>query len=257
MVVVAGDGLNPQRENVGEAWALLRSHRALLRDPNVRYLRIQHAQGTHLSWLKDFLGLLAERPDGAPVAVQFEAEHGATVNVVMVARRDGNLGPTPAWSLEGWSIDCCGVVLSDLETEGARHYKVAMFTDRSARAINQELLHFGRAHCEGLLKQEGTRVRGSKGSPEPAAIERAMVDQIGRWIERVRMWKLKIPPMVNSHEERTRWVTRSLGLADERLARALVGEMDRDSPVDEAAAALWASVEPWPGLMWHTIRKSK
>jgi len=256
LVVVAGDGLNPQRENVDQAWALLRAHRSLLLDANVRYLRIQHAQGTHLSWLKDVMGVLADRPDGQPVALQFEAEHGATVNVVMVARRDGK-APTKAWSLEGWSIESCGVVLSDLEGEGARHYKVAMFTDRQERSINQELLHFGRAHCEGLLKQSGARVRGVRGSPEPEAIEGAMVAQIARWIERVRQWRLKLPPVVSTREERSRWVSRSLGLADERLARALVGEMDSEVPVDVAAAALWASVDPWPGAMWNSMRESK
>jgi len=257
LVVVAGDGLNPQRETIGQSWQLLRAHRDLLRDPNVRYLRIQHAQGTHLSWLKDMCGLLAQRPDGQSVALQFEAEHGATVNVVMVAHRDSAGTPMQPWSMEGWSIDCCGVVLSDLEGEGARHYKVAMFTDRAERQINQELLHFGRAHCEGLLKQAGARVRGIKGAPEPLEIERAVVGQIARWIERVRMWKIRMPPLVNSREAKTRWVARSLGLADERLAGALVAEMDESTSADDAAAALWASVPPWPGPLWHDMRNSK
>ncbi len=258
LVVVAGDGLNPKRENIGQAWELLRAHRDLLRDSTVRYLRIQHAQGTHLAWLKDFFGLLEERPDGESVALQFEAEHGATVNVVMVATRDASQVMLNPWTLEGWSIECCGVILSDLEGEGdGRHYKVAMFTDRSERRINQELLHFGRAHCEGLLKQAGARVRGAKGAPEPIDIEQAMIRQIARWIERVRTWKVKMPPIVDSREARIRWVARSLGLADERLASSLVGQMDEATPVEDAAAALWASVAPWPGPLWQGMRTSK
>jgi hypothetical protein len=149
------------------------------------------------------------------------------------------------------------VVLSDLEGEGARHYKVAMFTDRSQREINQELLHFGRAHCEGLLKQSGARVRGVRGAPARVDIERAMVAQIARWIERVRTWKVKMPPIVNSREARIRWVSRTLGLADERLAGALVTEMDEATPAGDAAAALWASVLPWPGPLWQQMRESK
>jgi hypothetical protein len=132
-----------------------------------------------------------------------------------------------------------------------------MFTDRRERAINQELLHFGRAHCEGLLKQAGARIGGSGGAPDPGDIEGAMVTQIGKWIERVRTWTTTVPPMIEGREAKTRWVARNLGIADERLAGALVNEMDSEVSVEEAAAALWASVEPWPGPMWHAMRESK
>lgn len=244
LVVVAGDGLNPQRDDLGDAIELLDAHRDLLRDPNVHYLRIQHAQGTHLSWFKDFLFTLQQRPAGQSVALQWEAEHGSTVNVVMLATRDEG-AEARAWSLDGWTIRACAVVLSDLEGMGARDYKLGMFTSASdTQGLSQELVHFGRAHCTGLLKQAGWRIRDPRGAPSAWELERGMVTQIARWIERVRGWRGALSVTDDDAKER---VARLLGISDLRLARALVDEVEADLPVEAAARALWASVPPWPG----------
>ncbi|MEQ1571125.1 MAG: succinylglutamate desuccinylase/aspartoacylase family protein, partial [Myxococcota bacterium] len=64
LVVVAGDGLNPTRDRMSDAFPLYRSHRALLLDGDVHLLRIQHAQGTHLAWMKDFLDAAGRRRVG-------------------------------------------------------------------------------------------------------------------------------------------------------------------------------------------------
>ena len=248
LVVLAGDGLNPERDQVDSE--LFLAHQALMTEPALDYLRIQHAQGTHLSWMKDFVMSLQRRPrPSRPVALQWEGEHGATVSVVVVAEREVGSPPTEPWTLEGWTIKRCGVILSDLESTG-EDYEVGIFTEASpgyASGANQELLAFGRAHCDGLMAQAGWRVRGDAGAPDEAAFESCLVGQIARWIERVRVWRHSSRTAPESTDERARWVARRLGLKDQRLARALAREMMTDTPVDEAALALWRSVPPWPG----------
>ncbi|MEQ1501177.1 MAG: succinylglutamate desuccinylase/aspartoacylase family protein [Myxococcota bacterium] len=255
LVVVAGDGLNPTRDRMSDAFPLYRSQRALVLDPNVRYLRIQHAQGTHLAWMKDFLHTLSQRPaSDRSVAVQFEIEHGATVNVILVLERDRTIpeGIRP-WSLDGWDIVSCGVVLSDLESLGTENYKVGMFTERlpgKPQSLNLELLHFGRAHCEGLLVQAGARVEGQIGPEAVTGIEDTLVRQIARWIERVRVWKTSSHSTPADPDVRATWVARRLGLADLRLAHAIGQQMDRTDPALGAARALWDAVPAWPGPPW-------
>lgn len=253
MVVVAGDGLSPTRDRLSENWALFEAHRQLVLDPNVHYLRIQHASGTNLAWMKDFLAAVHQRPHHAQsVAVQFEAEHGATVNVVLVARRDRGGPPPGGWSLDGWDLLSCAVILADLEpTDETR--QVALFTgavgadDGLGHAVNQELLHFGRAHCGGLLNQAGPRALSFRGPLPTEDLEACLVDLIARWIERVRVWGQISRSAPRDIEDRGRWVARRLGLADVRLARALAREMERTGDAREAALALWDSVPPWPG----------
>lgn len=253
MVVVAGDGLSPTRDRLSEHWALFQAHRRLVLDPNVHYMRIQHASGTNLAWMKDFLHAVHERPQHAQsVAVQFEAEHGATVNVVLVARRDRGAPPPGEWSLHGWDLLGCAVVVADLEASDESR-QVAMITgavgaqDGLPTAVNQELLHFGRAHCQGLLDQGGLRSVAFRGPLPTRELETCLVDLIARWIERVRVWGRISKSAPRDIEDRGRWVARRLGLADVRLARALAREMERTTPAREAAAALWESVPPWPG----------
>ena len=250
MVVVAGDGLNPQRDRLGPSIDLFRAHRDLLKDPRVHYLRIQHAQGTHLSWFKDFLFTLQQRPSGQSVALQWEAEHGATVNVVMLAVRRQDELEARAWSLDGWHVQACGVVLANLEGEGGGDYRLGLFTDETRVGLSQELVQFGRAHCNGLLKQAGWRVREPRGAPPSWALEEGMVAQIARWIERVRGWR--DDPDAHT-EDVADWVAQRLGIVDTHLAGALALQMRRDDPVDEVAAALWASVVPWPGPNWQQL----
>ncbi len=247
MVVMAGDGLNPNREAQELRAGLLQKHREVLTDPNVRYLRIQHAQGTHLAWMKHVIETLDTRPDGGePVALLFEAEHGATVNVVMVCVREGTVDP---WSLEGWSIECCAAIVSDLEHQRARDYKLALFTERMGERgdINQELLHFGRAHCEGLLKQVGWRALGERGAPERGAIEAMFCRHLQRWVEQVRaLGSEGFIEAPDSEEARVDWVARQLGIADHALARALAAEMRADTTSESAARKLWTDAHAWP-----------
>jgi hypothetical protein len=253
-IVVAGDGLNPVRDRTSEAFPLYRAHRALLLDPNVHYLRIQHAQGTHLAWMKDFLDCLGRRPPSSrSVALQFEAEHGATVNVVLLLERDrGSEAPATPWTLDGWEVAACGVVLSDLESLGAEDYKVGLFTERETdrSLVNLELAHFGRAHCEGLLRQAGERVWAERGPAEQGALDEALVAQIARWIERVRVWRRSSHAVPAELEARGRWIGQRLGLADPWLSAALAAEMGSATPASIAARALWQRVPTWPGPSW-------
>jgi predicted deacylase len=248
-VVIAGDGLNPTRDQLGDAFELYRAHRALVLDPNLHFLRIQHAQGTHLSWMKDLLLTLALRPPGSqPMSLQFEVEHGASVSVILVLERDTD-SPVRSWSLDGWEVTHSAVILSDLEARGANDYKVGLFTEgglgRSGNA-NYELLHFGRAHCEGLLSQGGTRV-GGVGAVTTDRLEEALVVQISRWIERARVWRRSSQTTPSDPDERGVWVAQRLGLSDGRLARAIGVQMETGTPALRAARELWAHEPIWPG----------
>ncbi|MEN0061799.1 MAG: succinylglutamate desuccinylase/aspartoacylase family protein [Myxococcota bacterium] len=243
MVVIAGDGLNPQRDRVDQVADIYEAHRRCLVDPNVAYLRIQHAQGTHLSWMRDFLAACRERPNGgAPLRLQLEAEHGATVNVVLVLVRDPAVtDPAPLHPLDGWTIEKCGVILADLE-RSATSAPLAWFTEVDANGVNQELLHFGRSHCEGLWLH-GPPVAEATVD----AFEEDLVGQIAGWIDHVRMWRRKSRSVPRDLEARSRWVAKRLGLYDARLARLLARHMDDERPALEAARGLWNGVPPWPG----------
>jgi hypothetical protein len=245
LVVVAGDGLNPMRDVVDRASSLLHAHRRLLRDSAVRYLRIQHAQATHLCWLKDFLATVDERSDdGESVGLNLEAEHGASVSVVMVAvRHPEHRADGPGWTLEGWEILRCGVLFADLSGSHG-DVRVAMFTEPHHERVNQELLHFGRVHCERLLGQ------GPGGALSPKDFQQDLVDQLARWVERVRRWSVTASMVPPPGKARTRWIARRLGIADPVLAEMLGAQMDEVGDHHEAARLLWEQVEPWPGLKW-------
>ena len=254
MVVVAGDGFSPNRERSRGATELLLAHRDVLVDERLRYLRIQHGQGTHLAWLRDTLDLLSARGEGsAPFGLQWEVEHGGSVNVVLVCVQSPETSASTNWTLDGWEIEQCAVVLTDLEA-GARDYQLGLFTELLAGPegrINQDLIHFGRAHCEGLLRQGGDRAFGL----DVAALEHRVVEQLADWVAAVRTWVAD--PMVNTPEpgtERVRWVAEQLGLADHRLARVLAVQADRGGESEEVADLLWRSVPPWPGRLWDSVR---
>lgn len=256
LVVVAGDGQSPVRERPAAAAALLRAHREAVLDPRVGWLRIQHAAGTHLSWLRDTLELASQRAArGAPFGLVWEAEHGSSVNVVALCVREADSSETDDRSLHGWSIEQCAVVVSELQGS-ARDYQLGMFTEVNVGQdgrINQDLVHFVRAHIDGLLAQDHARATHR----EHAAVEAAVTAQIARWIEAVRGLAAEAPQGLPSDAaERVRWVTEQLGLADHHLARVLALQMDRDTPAHVAAAQVWASVPAWPGQLWGRILAS-
>jgi hypothetical protein len=250
MVVVAGDGMNPSSEQAEEGRELLGAQSAALLDPNLRYLRIQHAEGTTLQWLKGILATLAARPPGQPVGIQWEAAHGASIHVMLVAIRDED-APDRPWSLDGWSVERCSVLVSDLRGSGVRDTRIGLFAEPLGGPflqVNQELLGFGRAHCERLLAQGGPRVRGETGAPPPNELEAVIVAQIAGWLERVRGWRTEaLVPPPREVEARTRWVAGQLGLCDDWLAEGLAAEMDTTRAALEVARSLWDAVPDWQG----------
>jgi predicted deacylase len=245
MVLVAGDGLSPRRTRFSEGREVADRHAAAVCDPRLRYVRIQHAQGTHLSFLRELATQLDSRgSDAEPVALQWEAEHGATVNIVLALTRGALVADAGLWSLDGWEIQACAVVVSD--APGARdkdigalprrerdgHDRVGLFTRRySDGAINAELLHFARSHCEGLLAQAGTRVEGGEAPGE--ALGDAVITQIAAFADHAR--RLDLAGLDDAG--RIARVVERMGIADPEFARALaLGDLA--DPV-AFARALW------------------
>lgn len=223
VVVVAGDGL---RDDPAVAELAL-AHQRLIEDPRVDYLRIQHAQSASLPWLRTLVGLVSGR---AGAAVRFEVEHGSTVNVVVVATaapgRAAGRGDDP---LAGADVIACAVVLSDLASQGSHVEEVALFTDGlDGDPPCPELVAFGRAHCARL----------SHGGAEPD-LEAAVLAQLTRWIERVRIFRPVRDSLPADLAARGRWVSRRFGIADPALARAVAAALDDDRPAREVAQGLW------------------
>ena len=193
MVVVAGDGLNPIRDQPRRRvpdvpvapGSGARRERALPAHP---------ARPGHPPLVDEGLPRRAAPPAGVA------ADGGAAVRGG--ARRHGERGPRARARRAGPSRPTtgrgrstagtcgrCGVVLSDLEAGGTEDYKIGLFTERRRADrpdVNQELLHFGRAHCDGLLAQAGARVRAERVSSRHRAARAHTGGQIARWIERVR-----------------------------------------------------------------------
>jgi hypothetical protein len=242
-VVIAGEGLAPRRP--GEALhRLFEAHAALVRDPNVRYQRIQHAQGTHLGWMRELVDDIARRPaHGEPVSLCWEAEHGGTVNVMLLCRRLEAPVLTP-WSLEGWEVVRCAVVVREVDASGAYDDAVALFAAPDRRgAVNHELLHFGRAHCEGLLRQAGRRIVGRAGPAIRVALDNAVVELVSRWVSHVRDDADELLRLADG--ERAREVARRLGLQDPRLAASLARAVAEDGLPMDVARTIWSEAGRW------------
>lgn len=248
-VVLAGDGMTPTREREGHAWDVVVAHRDLVTDANVGYLRIQHTLGTNFSWMKDICGLLLSRPPGEPAAIQWEEAHGAVVNIVLLCTRVADAAPSgDVWSLEDWNIDACSVLVSDLHAPGVA-YKLALFTESIGGAPpSQELTHFGRSHCEGLLRQGGIRALENASRYE---FDRAIVPQLERWVRRIigASYYEDLGAMI-TEDDRVNWVIGQLGISDTGLAKALVAELDSSESVEVAARRVWEGIRPWPGRLW-------
>ncbi|MCO4743605.1 MAG: succinylglutamate desuccinylase/aspartoacylase family protein [Proteobacteria bacterium] len=250
-VIVCGDGAMPRRERLDTGSEVLAAHRGVLRDPNVSYLRIQHASGTHAAWLKDFLQHLAARPNGAAsAAVQWEPDHGASINAIMLATRERG-APTRPFSLDGWRIRACGVALQAF-AEQEREYELALFTGQRGLE-NTELLAFARAHAEGLLIQGGGRLLADGGPVDPAQASAFGEEQLGRWIRRLRRASKEPGWPTTDDPAAVRRAVAHLGLEDAVLGLALVSAAASEDTVVQAAHSTWEAIVPWPGSRWAEL----
>jgi hypothetical protein len=256
-IVLAGDGMTPTRERSGNAWDVVVAHRELVTNSKVGYLRIQHTRGTNFSWMKDTCGLLLNRPPGEPAAIQWEEAHGAVVNIVLLCTRiHGSTCAADVWSLEGWNIEACSVLISDLHDPGIA-YKLALFTEPiNGAPPSQELIYFGRSHCEGLLRQGGIRALENAGSTSRYEFDRAIVPQLERWVRRIIGASYTQDfASLQSEDERVDWVIEQLGIVDVGLAKALVDVLEGSESVEVAARRVWDGIRPWPGPLWASVNE--
>lgn len=248
MLVAVGDGLNPTREPSDEAWELIRAHAAAVSDRNLRYLRVLHGRGVHVAWLKDLATAAVGRGrEAAPVSLQWEPEHGASVQLLLVATRDEDAPAGTAFSLDGWTITHAGVLLQDLRGTGTQPYPVALFTEHMtehADAINHELVHFARTHCEDLFAQSGPRVHADHGLPGVEGVAAAHVALLARWVDEVRHWAADHP---GDADGLLQHVVGQMGVADPAVAWMLVDAATDRRPSLRHTRELWDTVPAWPG----------
>lgn len=245
MVVVVGDGLSPGAEAGEDGRALLTAHRRLLLDGNVRYLRVQHVPGTHFGWLKDLLDTLDRRPSGGePFALRWETEHGGTVSVVMLARRGE--GVENDRNLSAWQIERCAVSVHDPAQRSAHDDRIALWTEPDeASQVHHELLHFGRAYCEGLLRTPSWRITSRPGPQARMALDAAVADVLARWVLHARDHLADATDL--QEDDAVAVVAGQLGLVDVELARRLVRAARGSRGAAQAARALWADTPAWSG----------
>jgi hypothetical protein len=211
----------------------------LVLDANIHYVRIQHAEATHLSWLKGLVQTVSRRPThGASVSIGWEAEHGASVNVVMLARRIEEEANNR--TLAGCKVERCAVVLSNGYVGGLQDYQVSMSTELGEDGqVNQELLHFGRAHCEGLLKQARGWVSGQAGPSMTVRLVQSTQMLIAGWVSRIRGES-------RGDASRARAAVQQLGLRDAWLVERLVATASSSETPAQCARAIWDEVTVWP-----------
>jgi hypothetical protein len=249
MLVAVGDGLNPTRDPSDQASDLVRAHAEAVADRNLRYVRVLHGRGVHVAWLKDLAAAAVARGRGsAPVSLQWEPEHGAAVQLLLLALRDEEGPPGTAFSLEGWSITHASVLLQDLRGTGTQPYPLALFTEHMREhggAISHELVHFARTHCEDLFAQAGPRVHADHGLPGVAAVASAHVALLARWIDEVRGWAAG---RRGDADGVLQHVVGSMGIADPAVAWMLVDAATDRRPALRHAQELWDGATPWPGV---------
>ncbi len=248
-LVVAGDGLGPRHDGrvSSAAWSLLAAHRDAVRCGALQVVRIQHAQGGHVGWLKDLVNDLAARPPGSqPVELVWETEHGSTVNVVLIARYDGEGEPEPG-TLEPWTIVRGAVLLSDLGLGGVQ---VGLLTEPGpGGAVNQELLQFGRAHCEGLRAQARVAVRGRAGPMMRVNLEAALMRVLTESAAALR--GVALP--AQGPGPRGVALARRAGLRDVAATDALAEALAAGASEVEAARDVLRDTPPWPGALWQEL----
>jgi predicted deacylase len=239
LVVVASDGHTPS--GVSEvALALHEAHLALVLDPKVRYLRIQHAQGTHLGWMRAFARSAGRRPPGAPIGFAWEQEHGASVSVILVATRSEGTGDG-MFELDTWRVVRCAVIVSATRGAGPSDHKVGVFTEGPPRGrLNFELVQFGRSHCENLLRQASRHVNGAGGPDLRRSLEVSAIEELSSWVRRVRRAIADRPVLRDDPDALAAWCRASLGIVDPQLVSMLPVEAQRGGSDEDVARRMWA-----------------
>jgi hypothetical protein len=245
LVLVASDGATPQAPGARVIADLHSAHLDLVRDPNVQYVRVQHAAGTNHVWLRDFVAAAGERPaGGAPLVFGWETEHGASASVVLVAVRERTVadGGGGALNLDPWRLRACGVILAPARGRAPREHRMGVFSDRlssGGQRYNDELLQFGRAHATRLIHQMQDVVVRDGGPSLGAGIERAAVGQLSRWIAASRFALEELMP---ADAQAPRWLAGHLGLSDTALADLLIAAAAGDLEPKAAAESLWEEI---------------
>lgn len=240
MLVVAGDGLRSAPHREPEGSSIARAHDAAVMCSELHYRRIQHTRGVSLPWVQGFAKQLGQRQAGqGQLSVFWEGEHGCSVNVVLLAVAHDEEVKVSGDSLEGWVVERCAVILSDLGGAAENRYRVGMLTEPSSDGVQVELLAFGRQHCERLMSQATSRASGVGGLSLRRSVEADIQEQLRVWSERVRHGldlEYAKPETVKQH----------LGLSDLRLAEALL-TATRATPEDshEVSRQVWASTSSW------------
>jgi hypothetical protein len=238
MVIIAGDGQSPGREPVDHSAAHLLAHRDLVRDANVRYLRIQHTQATHMAWLKDWTRQVSQRGrGGSPIGLHWEHEMGDSVNVVLIATASEDGAVAGSGVLDGWRIEAAGILISQLEQTGG-DYAVGLFShvlDGGIDHANPNMLQFARSHCQSAL---GTG---------PVQWTRDADELDERVIERISMW------IVDARSDG--------GVGPKHADPTLVASIEAAAQGDDspmvAARGIWERQQEWPGADWQHISVSR
>ena len=226
-VVISGDGFTPSRETRTAANALLRAHDALIKDPNVSYLRLQNLRGMNLRWAKALAKYLADRPADSGLRVQVDPAQRTSVNVVLLLHRHNADSAADDWSLEGWDVVCCGVVLDDFGSD-KDGYAVGMFTEQNPDMGidgNSDLMYFGREYCESLLKRAGARFEGGQAHTFLDTLQTHM-----------RLWAQEIEAYQGHTPDEIR---QRLGFGDKSFIQRV---LDDSSDMEGFVSAL----KPWP-----------
>jgi hypothetical protein len=237
-LVIAGQGLDPRLAH-DEAWlGVMAAQRSSLRSPGLALTRIQNTRATHLRWIHAFLQDAVARPSGsAPVELCWEAEHGGSINVLLLARRTTASAEGAAWSLEGWQVERAAVIVHDLHERSDQGDQLALFTEPDGKGVvNQELLHFARAHCEGLLRQARSRYRlhpGGGAALVRSGPEAPLLERIALVVAEARACS----PVPSATELSTRF-----GLVDDELCEALERALPGDDEPVSVARRIWSAI---------------
>ena len=244
VLVVAGDGMRPGPITDPDVAALVAAHTEALRHPGLRLLRVQHAPGTYRAWFQGLVGELGRRaPRSSPVSVCWETEHGALLNVALLARVPEGV----AWdgaSLEPLVLERAGAVVAD-RGSAAFGDKVGLFTEPGEDGlVSHELLHFGRAHVEGLLRSASLRFTGRAGPRALMAMRQAYDGLLSDWVRRLRnLDELQHTPLM----ARADFVMERLGVRDRALAADLAGAALGGQDAAEAGRLVASAGHAWPG----------